>query len=110
MNSFSYTVGEGPLRLHLWVWSAGLHQSVCCAEPHEHSVGVSDYCCQRPGLLSFANGASLLFLTPCSSTVSIVELYAGCMYSRTRSGLSSAHRNIHLQSIDITLRFIYSLV
>lgn len=68
MNVFA--VWEGPFWLYLWFWTAWMFQSVCCAQSHELCVGVSDHCCQCPGLLSTANGSPLLFLTLGSSTVS----------------------------------------
>ena len=66
----STTVWEGALWLHLWGWSVGLLQYVCCVEPHELRLGVSDHRCQCPRLLSPAYGDPLLFLNHCTSTVS----------------------------------------
>ena len=66
----STTVGEGTLWLYLWSRSARLLQYVCCVEPDELHLGVSDHRCQCPGLLSPAYGAPLLFLNHCTSTVS----------------------------------------
>ena len=66
-----YPVWESPFWLHLWCWTAGLHQHVHCPQSDEHEERVCGMCGQCPWLLPTAHGVPLMFLPHSFAAVSL---------------------------------------
>ena len=75
--SFSLTVGQDPLWLHLRCWSPGMSQYVYCTQSDESKWSVSSLCDEYTWVLPAAHGPTVSLFTPHNTAVSSIRYTHG---------------------------------